>query len=31
MRRRFKIIPSIFGEKPDIKLMFDAMMCAAER
>ncbi len=30
-RRRLKIIPSAFGEKPVLKLMFGAMIRAAER
>ncbi len=30
-RRRLKIIPSAFGEKAVLKLMFAAMTCAAER
>ncbi len=30
-RRRLKIIPNAFGEKPVLKLMFGAMIRAAER
>ena len=30
-RRRLKIIPNVFGEKPVLKLMFGAMIGAAER
>ena len=30
-RRRFKIIPNAFGEKPVLKLMFGAKIRAAER
>ena len=31
MRRRMKIIPNAFGEKPVLKLMFAAIIRAAER
>jgi len=30
-RRRLKIVPNAFGEKPVLKLMFGAMIRAAER
>jgi hypothetical protein len=30
-RRRLKIVPNGFGEKPVMKLMFGALICAAER